>query len=141
MKNVPLCQCPETDASLVGVTRTFERRLLAALLGAVIVAVALLGTVSPAMAESSDWCPHGPCDHEVPPADDHDFPQHDPCLHDHACGGGGALQHGGALVALPAEHAPTLAAQSVAAGSHPPPTWMPNAALIVGGIERPPRAA
>ena len=122
-------------------TRPGERRLLAALLGAVIVAVALLGAVSPAMA-ATDLCPYGPCDHaDVPANDDHSFPQHDPCLHDHACGGGGALQTGAGLLALPADHAPVPSAHSFEASSTPPTLWRPNSSLIVGGIERPPRAA
>ncbi|MGH8886390.1 MAG: hypothetical protein ACRDYX_14680 [Egibacteraceae bacterium] len=124
-------------------TADLRRWLTAGLLLAVTL-IALLGSRSVDLPILTDGCGNSVCaEHagSVPAAGDHGFPAHDPCLHDDACGGGGALGLGGMLL---------LAV--VAAKVLPEPVsrtasrriWdvvVPPLALLVGGIERPPRFA
>ena len=117
--------------------RTGGLRVVAAVMWAAVVLVAVLGTS--VGASTLELCGGSPCDHHSAPADtDHDFPSHDPCLHDNACGGGGALGHGPGFVAVFAE-TEDASAPRLAIGALRPMATTLTVALFVGGVERPPR--
>ncbi|MGH8910122.1 MAG: hypothetical protein ACRD0K_27405 [Egibacteraceae bacterium] len=118
------------------------RRWLTAGVLLAVTLIALLGSRAvdlPVLAHGcEDWVCAG--DPTSFPAGDHSFPAHDPCLHDHACGGGGALGLGGVLLAVAAAWVLTMPPSRVTALR----VWdagVPPVALLVGGIERPPRLA
>lgn len=121
-----------------------RRCIMAVLLGAVTI-VALLG-MSP--TTTLNVMAH-PCEDATPavcmrhaesgPATQGYAPlQHDPCLHDHACAGGAALGLGSILLAVVGGSAlPTPGVRP--APRHAMARAVPVTALLIGGIERPPR--
>lgn len=120
-------------------TPTGRLRVMAAVVWTAVVLVALFGTS--AGASTLELCGGVPCDHHSAAADgDHDLPSHEACLHDDACGGGGALGHGGGFVGVVAQGEIGPAALLVLGARHPR-AHLPNIALLVGEVERPPRSS
>ena len=111
-------------------------RIVAARVWAVVVLVSVFGTS--AGVSALELCAGSPCDHHAATDGDHGFPSHDACLHDDACGGGGALGHGGGFVAVFTESDAPTGPQG-AIGRVRPAAFPPRVALLVGGVERPPR--
>ena len=131
-----------SEAVSSGVVVATSRRWLAAALLIAVVFVALFGMASAEARVTEHTCEHVTCLTTFPSdaADGHDFTGHDACLHDSACGGGGALALSGLLFACVTAVAlvPPRGGPSSRVAS-----WLwdrGSTAEIVGGIERPPRS-
>jgi len=105
-----------------------------------VIVIAVLGSWTPAAPAAAETCQQRVClSNGAGDATTHDSPSHDPCLHDHACGGGAALGLAGALLGVVPAAIVLRPRQQVAATMAPcRPTTA--TATLVGGVERPPRA-